>query len=171
VVPSANGTKLRVVLTEDSGKTWTAPMDTVESGAGVDFKQWMAYGPTGVLSLFWKKQRDDLPPPPEYKVQRAENWVDVPQYGFDVYNVISCDGGHHWEKPVRVNAVTSPAGPSARHDDLSYLAADAAASHLVWGDRRIQPQVHNVPGAIGGTHAFYARVPFSVFTRERSCGR
>jgi hypothetical protein len=168
-IPSSDRQHMRIVVTNDSGATWSAPAQVPETAQGVDYKEWMAYGPTGVLGLFWKKQRDDQQPASK-EVVHSYDWADTPQPGFDAYNSISCDGGTTWEKAVRVNAVTSPGGVS-RHDDLSYIALDAGASHMVWGDRRVAPQVHNVPAAFGGTHAFYARVPFSVLAGGKKCGR
>jgi len=167
---SSDRSKLRIVVTDDSGVTWSAPSEIAETAKGIDFKEWMAYGPTGVLGFMWKKQRDDMQPESTEVIHTGYDWIDTPTPGFDIYNSISCDGGFRWESPVKVNAKTSPGGIS-RNDDLSYIALDGTASHLVWGDRRILPQVHNVPGAYGGTHAFYGRVPFSVVNGGNKCGR
>lgn len=171
-VLSRDQNKLLVVVSDDYGTTWSAPSEIRESAKGIDFKQWMAYGPTGVLSFMWKKQRDDMPPSTT-AVGHYFDWTDNPQYGFDVYNAVSCDGGLHWKTPVRVNAVTSPGSNTSRHDDVSQMAVDSRASHLVWGDRRVFPEVQNrmAPGAIAGTHAFYGRVPFSIFKGGAKCGR
>jgi hypothetical protein len=56
-------TNYLILVTNDSGATWSAPVTVQETAAGVDFKQWMAYGPTGVLGLMWRKERSDLTPP------------------------------------------------------------------------------------------------------------
>lgn len=163
---------LLVVVSDDYGATWSAPAQIPEIATGIDFKQWMAYGPTGVIGFMWKKQRDDMPPPTQV-VGHYFDWTDTPQSGFDVYDSVSCDGGLHWQKAVRVNAETSPGSNTARHDDVSYIVLDTQASHLVWGDRRVFPQIKDkmAPGAIAGTHAYYGRVPFSVLTDGEKCGR
>jgi hypothetical protein len=162
-------TALLVVVTDDYGATWSAPAEIPQIAAGVVFKQWIAYGPTGVLGVVWKNRRDDIPVPQVPPIVSGDD-RDTIQPAFDVYNAISCDGGLHWQTPVRLNAVTSPPG-FTRSDDLSYIALDSHASHMVWADRRVLPQVHNVPGAVGGTHSFYGRVPFSVVTHGAACGR
>jgi hypothetical protein len=164
-------TNLLILMTHDAGATWSEPITVPEAAAGVDFKQWMDYGPTGVLGLVWKKQRDDLTPPappPSGPPEAAFRPAIGP--AFDVYSAISCDGGRTWFPPVRVNAETSPAGP-AGNDDLSYISLDANYAHMVWGDRRMLPKVTNVPGASGGLQAYYSRVPFLTVSGGAACGR
>ena len=162
-------TNFLILVTNDSGATWSAPVTFPETVSGVNFKQWMDYGPTGVLGLVWKKQRDDLTPPLPAAAQGGPD-RGATSPAFDVYSAISCDGGTTWLPPVRVNAITSPAGP-AGNDDLSYIALDAKYAHMVWGDRRMLPKVKNVPGASGGLQAYYGRVPFSVVAKGAACGR
>ena len=164
-------TNLLILVTDDSGATWSEPIAIPETASGVDFKQWMDYGPTGVLGLVWKKQRDDLTPPsppPSGPPEVAFRQALAP--AFDVYSAISCDGGNSWLVPVRMNSETSPAGP-AGNDDLSYIALDADHAHMVWGDRRMLPKVKNVPGASGGLQAYYGRLPFSAVSKGAACGR
>jgi hypothetical protein len=160
-------TKFSVLVTDDSGATWSAPVAVPETAQGVDFKQWMAFGPSGVLGLMWKKERTDFPAP---KSSVPQNIMFSVSPGFDVYAGISCDGGKTWLPPVRVNAVTSPGGPNGR-DDLSYVALDAHYAHLVWGDRRDLPKVKNMPMGSGGIQVYYGRVPFSLVSKGAACGR
>jgi hypothetical protein len=162
-------TRFSILITEDSGETWSAPATIPETASGANFKFWMAYGPTGVLGMVWKKQRDDLTPPIP---PASPSEVVPPAIGpaFDVYSSISCDGGTHWFPPVRVNSEVSPAGPTAS-DDFTYLALDNKNAHMVWGDHRALPKVKNVPGAAGGTQAYYGRAPFSIFAGSSTCGR
>jgi hypothetical protein len=169
-VLSPDRMRLLVIVTDDSGATWSAPAVVPEVASGENFKQWMAYGPTGVLGLVWKKQRDDLSSP-SHSAPQSEG-LDRSAIGpaFDVYAAISCDGGMNWLPAVRVNSETSPAGPVGM-DDLSYIALDAHFAHLVWGDRRMLPKVSNVPGGMGGLQAYYGRVPFSTVSHGASCGR
>jgi hypothetical protein len=183
-VLSPDRTRVLVMVSDDSGANWSAPAQIAETAAGIDFKPRLAYGPTGVLGFFWRKQRDDVPPPDTTIAPSAANpYGNGSQYGFDVYDDISCDGGFHWGTPVRVNAVTSPGSNAAQsnlgldahgsHDQVSDLALDAHFSHMVWGDRRVLPQVQSlmVPGAVAGTHVFYGRVPFAVISGGAKCGR
>lgn len=162
-------THFSVLVTEDSGETWAPPAAIPEVASGANFKFWMAYGPTGVLGMVWKKQRDDLTPPLA-PPSGSETMPPAIGPAFDVYSSISCDGGAHWFQPIRVNSAVSPAGPSAS-DDFTYLTMDDRNVHMVWGDHRALPQVRNVPGAAGGTQAYYGRVPFAMFTGGSTCGR
>jgi hypothetical protein len=159
-------TNFLVLVTDDSGATWSGPVTIPETAAGADFKQWMAYGPTGALGLVWKKRRDDLTPP-SASGQPRQGAIET---AFDVYAAISCDGGTTWASPLRVNGETSPAGTLA-FDDLAYIALDANNAHVVWGDRRTSPKVTNVTGAFGGTQAYYGRLPFSLVSKGVKCGR
>jgi hypothetical protein len=164
-------TNFLILVTDDSGATWSRPATVPETASGVNFKQWMDYGPTGVLGLVWKKQRDDLTPPsppPSGPPEVAFRSALAP--AFDVYSAISCDGGNNWRPPVRMNAETSPAGP-AGNDDLSYISLDAKYAHMVWGDRRMLTKVKNVEGASGGLQAYYGRLPFSAVSNGAACGR
>jgi hypothetical protein len=108
------------------GESWSGLVTVPETASGVDFKYWLDYGPTGVLGLVWKRQRDDLAPPPGDGT--GARLVVAP--GFDVYSAISCDGGKTWPPPVRMNAETSPPGP-AGNDDLSYISLDTKYAHMV----------------------------------------
>jgi hypothetical protein len=166
-------TGFQILVTNDSGATWSGPVAVPEGVQGVNFKQWMAYGPTGVLGLMWRKYRDDLAPPPSDARLSGGGLpnMSMREKGFDVYTSVSCDGGTTWYAPVRVNTESSPEGVTPL-DDLSYIALDAKYAHLVWGDRRLQPSVKTtVPNSMAGRQVYYGRVPFSVVTRGAACGR
>jgi hypothetical protein len=163
-------TNLLILVTDDSGATWSGPVTVPETATGVDFKYWLDYGPTGVLGLVWKKQRDDLAPPAPTPGADGAGPRSAMAPGFDVYSAISCDGGNTWPSPVRMNAESSPPGP-AGNDDLSYISLDAKYAHMVWGDRRMLSKVTNVPGASGGLQAYYGRLPFSAVSNGAACGR
>lgn len=157
-----------VMVTSDSGETWTETR-IPETAQGRDFKQWMDYGPSGVLGMIWKKERSDVSTPAPAGARTGGlmmSWGAA----FDVYAAISCDGGFTWLPPVRVNGVTSPSGPNG-FDDLSYVALDRNYAHLVWGDRRDITKVKNAPSGIGGIQVYYGRVPFSVASHGAPCGR
>jgi len=167
-VLNGSGAHLSVLVTDDGGETWSEPHTIPETAQGADFKQWMDYGPTGVLGYMWKKRRDDVstPPPPSFSPLVGQTWGAA----FDVYAAISCDGGTTWLPPVRVNAQTSPSGPNG-FDDLSYLAMDAHDAHLVWGDRRNITRITNAPTGVGGLQVYYGRVPFTTVSHGAACGR
>ncbi|HTV96178.1 MAG TPA: sialidase family protein [Steroidobacteraceae bacterium] len=164
-----SGNQLAVMVTDDAGITWSAPVIIPETATGKDFKYWMDYGPTGVLGAMWRKERSDLATP------RPSSPIPDPMapyrpWGapYDIYADISCDGGKTWAAPVRVNAATSPSG-YVNQDDFSYIALDAHYAHLVWGDRRMVSKVKNTPLGTGGLQVFYGRVPFSALSGAAAC--
>ena len=165
-------TNFLILVTDDSGATWSGPVTIHETASGVNFKQWMAYGPTGVLGLMWRKERSDLTPPKPPNAPPENPIFATTGPAYDIYAAISCDGGANWLPPVRVNAETSPSGPPGR-DDLSYIALDAHYAHLVWGDHRLPAatQARNEPPNGKTIQAFYGRVPFSVLSKGAACGR
>lgn len=154
--------------TADSGKTWSKPVFLPQVTKAVKFKQWMAMGPSGVVGLIWKDRRDDLTSPEQIAKTQQAGANRAFEHAFDVYSSISCDGGTTWTTPLRVNGETSPAGPPGS-DDFAYLALDAKNAHLVWGDRRLQPTVVNVPGAAGGVQTFYGKLPFTLASKGKAC--
>ena len=155
---------LRVLRTSDSGATW-ASSTVPQAVKGVVFKQWMAAGPTGVLGYMWRKE---LPVPLGVETVSPTGKTGLAP-GYDIYASISCDGGKSWETPLRVNKVSSPPGPAGWADDMSHIALDDRAAHVVWADRRHQTQVKNVAGAWGGQQTYYGHVPFKAFTGRRVC--
>lgn len=162
---SADQNKIFTLVTDDSGKTWSGPFTVPEVARGRNFKEWMDFGPTGVLGFMWRKQRDDItPPPPPIRLGRV--WGPA----YDVYASISCDGGMTWLPAIRINAETSPAG-SANQDDVSHIALDAKYAHIVWGDRRMLKATPTSDKSNGGIQTYYARVPFATVTKGGQCGR
>ena len=160
---SSDRKAMKVIVTNDAGAIWSGPVTIPNRVAadGADFKQWMAYGPTGVLGAMWRKERPDLPMSrtrSTTKSARRQIPGQVLSPAYDIYTSISCDGGTKWYPAIRVDAKTSPAGMVSQ-DDESYIALDAHYEHLVWGDRRT-----------GIVQAFYGRVPFSIFTHGKRCG-
>jgi hypothetical protein len=102
-------THFLILVTNDYGQTWPAPVTVPEAAPGPDFKPWLAYGPTGVLGLIWKDERPDIAGGPTAPVNPNVT-QDAVEVGFDVYATVSCDGGTTWQTPVRVNAESSPRG-------------------------------------------------------------
>jgi len=163
-VATADRLGLSTMRTTDSGVTW-ASSAVPQTTKGVVFKQWMAAGPTGVLGYMWRKE---LPAPAEVEVANPNGKKGLAP-GYDIHASISCDGGKTWLGPVRVNKVSSPPGPAGAADDMSHIALDDSAAHVVWADRRHQSDVKNVPGAWGGQQTYYGHVPFKAFTGGRTC--
>jgi hypothetical protein len=131
------GRTMVVTITEDSGKTWGAPVVAIDLPEGASFGQRaMKYSAQGVLAFMWK--------------QSYAGGV------YDVWSAASRDGGKSF-KTVRVShSVTLPRNPERNNfnfgDDLSSLDVDGQYVHAVWGDNR--------SGFLG---TWYGRVPLTAY--------
>jgi hypothetical protein len=192
-----SATNFKVMVTNDSGLTWSSPVTVVQatadaapvaaptaasagaSSADAMMARMMAMMRRSVIFKPWMaygpsgvlgvmwRQKRDDVPGPPQPPQGPGIYWGP---GYDIYAAISCDGGGNWSAPLRINAETSPNGPAGQ-DDLSYLTLDKQYAHLVWGDRRYISKITNVPTGQGGVQAFYGRVPFSVASKGAKCGR
>ena len=152
-------------LTEDSGKSWThtptipaVPQTTVAMLAA-------AYSPKGVLALNWRA----LYPAPQAAPRNApgnsgppSQWTaprvfhDLPQQ-FEIWSVISLDGGKTFTAPHKVSTAISP-GISRRRSmsnlgsDFISVAVDNDFVHMSWFDDRA-----------GFRATWYGRVPISDY--------
>ena len=136
-IARSSGNRIMVSVTEDGGKTWSAPVVAAEVPAGAHFgHRAMKYSPKGDLGLIWKAMYQNG--------------------SFDVWSAVSRDGGHNF-KTVRVShEVSSPCNPERCNflfgDDLSSVDLDNQFLHVVWGDNRA--------GFLG---TWYGRVPLSAY--------
>jgi hypothetical protein len=132
------GAKYSVAITEDFGQTWnpivdvgTVPQATAFSKPAFDFSR------DGVLGLMWRASYADG--------------------SYDIWAVISRDGGKTVSRPLRVSHAKSPARDPYRNggmfgDDIQDLSMDKDNMHLVWGDSRA-----------GFQGAWYGRVKLADF--------
>jgi hypothetical protein len=137
MAPTANSAAIAVVTTEDFGKNWTAPVIAGSTPGATTSKPWVRYSPKGDLAVMWRGI--------------------LPDMSFRVWAALSKDGGRKFSTPVQVTHASLP--PPSRErgaflfgDDLSGLAADASAVHVVWADSRA-----------GFQGTWYGRVPISMF--------
>ena len=115
-------TKITVYQTQDAGNTWSAPVVVTDDASKTHYHSWMAYSPKGVLGLMWKTR---IAPPGATSGQATG---PTPPSGlapapFNVFAVISRDGGGTFSQPLKISGDETPA-PKAPPggDDLSYLA-------------------------------------------------
>jgi hypothetical protein len=144
-VPNPTSTELTVIVTEDSGSTWSSPAHVAEDPTRGHYKQWMDYSPTGHLGLVWRT--------PTETASGSLGAFGAPPLPYDIWTAISPDGGENWSEPIRVNAAPSPAaGPSDLGDDLSWVVLDRDHVHVGWGDWRD-----------GERNSWYGRVPITDY--------
>jgi len=127
-----------VSTSNDSGKTWS---DFVAApgapGASSDTKPWIEYSRDGVLGLMWR--------------------AIYPDRNYDIWAVISRDGGKSFSQALQVSHAKSPPpdyyrGGGLFGDDIQDLSMDKDNMHLVWGDSRS-----------GFQGVWYSRVALSNF--------
>lgn len=152
-------------LTEDSGKTWThtpsipgVPQTTIAMLAA-------AYSPKGILALNWRTLYSvpqagpqmppgNMGPPSKWTAPRV--FHDLPQQ-FEIWSVISLDGGRTFSAPRKVSTAISP-GVSRRRSmsnlgsDFISVAVDNDFVHMTWFDDRA-----------GFRATWYGRVPIGDY--------
>jgi len=132
-----SGNRIFVSVTNDSGRSWLAPVVAAEVAENSSFGQRaMKYSPHGVLGLIWKAVYADKT--------------------FDVWSAASHDSAHTF-KTVRVSHGVSPVPILERSnfmlgDDLSSMDIDGQYLYAVWGDYR---------SGFQGT--WFGRVPLNAY--------
>ncbi|MEO8594103.1 MAG: sialidase family protein [Candidatus Solibacter sp.] len=136
---TAGNTEMNVLVTEDYGKTWKAPVKAGGTPGATISKPDMSYSPRGDLAVMWLAVQPDL--------------------SYSMWSAASRDGGMKFSQPVQVSHGASPPRSSIKYrgnnwdgDDLSSLAVDNDFVHIVWAD-----------GRAGFLGAWYARVPLSSY--------
>jgi hypothetical protein len=108
-------THFAVYQTPDSGKTWSGPTIVTDDPGKTHYHGWMAYSPKGVLGVTWKT--------------REASPGGTTLAPFNVFAVISKDGGATFSRPLKINSAQYQA-PDSRPfaesgDCCSYLAMSA----------------------------------------------
>ncbi len=152
-------------LTDDSGKTWTHT-PTIPAPPGTTIAMLAAaYSPKGVLALNWRvlyPVAQAVPRMPPGNTGPPSQWTaprvfhDLPQQ-FEIWSVISQDGGKTFSAPHKVSTAISP-GVSRRRSmsnlgsDFISVAVDNDFVHMTWFDDRA-----------GFRATWYGRVPLTDY--------
>jgi hypothetical protein len=112
---------LQVSTTQDYGKTWSPWVMAGQVAETQPVKTWITYSRDGVLGLMWRAIRSDG--------------------SYEIWSVISRDGGTTFSAPLQVSHAPSPMRYSERDggwfgDDVQDLVIEGGNAYMVWGDSR-----------------------------------
>jgi hypothetical protein len=116
LVPTHATTQYDVLVTDDYGRSWTR-RDVLTGGTGTVTEPALAYGPRGDLAASWRLVHSDG--------------------RYDVFAVVSIDGGHTFGRAARLTSGPSPASSATLGDDCQcFVYADGTRLWTAWGDNR-----------------------------------
>lgn len=127
-----------ITTTNDFGRTWSRFVSIAgTSRANWLVKPWLEYSRWGVLGVIWR--------------------AVYANYSYDIWGVISTDGGRSFSAPLRISSARSPGRNYYRNDgnfgdDVQDISMSKSRMYVVWGDYRA--------GFLG---TWIARVPLSAF--------
>jgi hypothetical protein len=112
---------LQVAVTNDYGRTWSPWVMAGRVANTQPAKPWITYSREGVLGLMWRAINADG--------------------SYEIWSVISRDGGKTFSAPLQVSHAPSPMRYAERDDgwfgdDVQDLVIDAGNAYMVWGDSR-----------------------------------
>ena len=138
-IGSVAGAEIKVVVTDDFGKTWKGPVTAGGTPGARITKPDMEYSQKGELALMWLAMNQDQT--------------------FTAWSSVSHDGGSAFRPSLQVSSAPSPSRASIKNrgnnwdgDDIANLAVDDQYVHMVWGDLRA--------GFLG---SWYARIPLASY--------
>jgi hypothetical protein len=110
-------TQLLAYVTCDSGASWQGPARLTAPDAQTLYLPWIAYGPTGVLGVFWRTGYADG--------------------DYAAWAAVSPRGDTAFAPPVQLSSAPSP-GPAYQTaaDDASSVSVGTRYLYAAWGDRR-----------------------------------
>jgi hypothetical protein len=155
-----NNKAFAVYETRDSGKTWNVPVTFADDPTKRHYHVAMNYSPNGILGLVWQTQQPtDTPPAANAEAGAGAAGGppgSLPQ-PFNVWAIISLDGGKTFSAPLEVSGGTSPApqgGPFGAGDDYACIALDRDTAFVGWADWRL-----------GERQGFFNAIKLSEFKR------
>ncbi|MDE2261990.1 MAG: exo-alpha-sialidase [Gammaproteobacteria bacterium] len=135
-----SGPRYEVILTEDYGRTWSAPiLAAATAGAAAFTRPTFQYSAAGALALAWRA-------------------IYPKSFSYNIWAAVSKDGGHSFSTPLRISHARSPAVDPYRNaglfgDDIQDLALGPNDLYVVWADNRA-----------GFQGVWLGRAPLSAFT-------
>jgi hypothetical protein len=133
-----------VYQTRDSGKTWSQPVPFTDDATKKHYHVWMAYSPDGVLGLVWRTSQTapgaSAAPAPTAGAPPAGFLNSPNPQPYNVWAIISRDGGGSFSEPLKVSAGDSLAPQEGMFgnagDDYSSIVIFRDTAYLGWADWR-----------------------------------
>jgi hypothetical protein len=133
-----------VYETRDSGKTWSKPATFTDDATKKHYHVWMTYSPEGVLGLVWRTSQPapgaSAAPAPTAGAPAAAFLMSQNPQPYNVWAIISRDGGGTFSEPLKVSGADSPAPQSGMlgnaGDDYSSIVIFRDTAYLGWADWR-----------------------------------
>jgi hypothetical protein len=134
VAVPAGGKEFHVYQTHDSGKTWSDPVTVTEDATKNHYHAAIAYSRKGALGIMWRTQQ----PAPGQKVSSdaPPGMPGRPRAPYNVWVVVSRDGGSNFSAPLKISATDSLAPESSMFgnagDDYSSISIDGDNVYVGW---------------------------------------
>jgi hypothetical protein len=139
VAMPVDGKEFHVYQTHDAGNTWTAPVVVTDDATKRHYHGAMAYSRQGVLGLMWRTMQPVAGQPAPTSAP-AGGPGGGPAFPYNVWAVVSRDGGATFSEPLKVSGADSPAPPAGQFanagDDYSTIALDGDYVYVGWADWR-----------------------------------
>ena len=154
-----NNTAFAVYETRDSGKTWSGPATFADDAPKRHYHVSINYSPDGVLGVVWQTQQpaETSAAPAAPAAGAAQGPPNSTPQPFNVWAIISRDGGASFSAPLEVSDGTSPApqaGIQGAGDDYACIVLDHDTAYVAWADWRS-----------GERQGFFNAVKLSEFKR------
>jgi hypothetical protein len=154
-----NNTAFAVYQTRDSGRTWSGPATFADDGPNRHYHVSMNYSPEGILGLAWQTQQPSAASaaPAVRAAGAAQGPPNSAPQPFNVWAIISRDGGASFGAPLEVSDGNSPApqsGTQGAGDDYACIVLDHHTAYVGWADWRA-----------GERQGFFNAIKLSEFKR------
>lgn len=120
VLVPASADSLELWITSDNGTTWTQTQTINAPSGDTVTKPWISYSPTGALGVVWRNLHANG--------------------SYEVYALVSTNGGHHFGSPEELSPGTAPTDPppggTPGDDCACNLYLDNNYLYTTWGDAR-----------------------------------
>jgi hypothetical protein len=134
-----DGKEFQIYQTRDSGNTWMGPVTVTEDASKRHYHAAIAYSRQGVLGMMWRTMQPGAGQSAPASAP-AGGPGGGPAFPYNVWAVVSRDGGATFSEPLKVSSSDSPAPQAGAFanagDDYSAIAVDGDYIYVGWADWR-----------------------------------